>query len=140
VALLVAIGLVVFYAVPLSRTATIPPATFVLSQIANAFAIVRFYALPYQTALLHDLYLYRDVWHVEVWVGLALVVAIAAAAWRWRARPAGWLLGAILICLLPSNSVLPKNELVREWRLYPSVPFYALLVAEGVAALARRAR
>jgi tetratricopeptide (TPR) repeat protein len=67
-----------------------------------------------------------------LWLGLAVVLSVAYAAWRWRAHSAGWLLGAILICVVPSNSVLPKNELIREWRLYPSLPFFALLVGHCV--------
>jgi tetratricopeptide (TPR) repeat protein len=38
--------------------------------------------------------------------------------------------------LLPTNSVIPKNDLVREWRLYPALPFFALLVALGFARIA----
>jgi tetratricopeptide (TPR) repeat protein len=129
-AALVGFEILVRYALPLSRTATIPPATFVLSQIANAPVIARFYLLPYQTTLIHDLYLYRGLAHVDVWTGLALISAIAFVAYRWRARPAAWLLGALLICLVPTNSVLPKNEIVREWRLYTGLVFYALLVGQ----------
>ncbi len=137
---LVAAAFVVLYAIPLSRTAAIPPGTFALSEIANAPVVARFFVLPYQTALVHDLLLYRGFGQREVWLGLALLVALAVAAWRWRARPLGWTLGALLLCLLPTNSVLPKNEIVREWRLYPSLVFYALGVAEATALAARRAR
>jgi protein O-mannosyl-transferase len=140
VLVVVGVGVVVFYAIPLSKTAAMSPTTYLLSQIANVPVVLRLYLLPYQTALIHDLYLYDDLLHVEIWLGLAAIAAIAYVAWRWRAHPAGWLLGAIVICLVPSNSVLPKNDLVREWRLYPSLAFYALLVAHAVAALARRAR
>jgi hypothetical protein len=131
---LAAYEIMVLYAVPLSKTATIPPATFVLSQLGNATAIARFYLLPYQTALVHDLYLYRDLAHVEVWTGLVLLAASAAVAYRWRTRGAAWLLGAFIICLVPTNGFLPKNEIVREWRLYPSLVFYALLVGGAFAA------
>jgi hypothetical protein len=130
-ATVVGITLLMRYAIPLSQTATIPPATFALSQIANAPVVAGFYLMPYQTALIHDLYLYGDVFHVEVWLGAALIAAVVVLAYRWRAHPVGWLLGALALSLLPTNSVVPKNDLVREWRLYPGLPFYALLV--GVA-------
>jgi len=132
----VAAGLVRFYALPLSATSPISPASFALSQLGNAAPIARLYVWPYSTAFVHDLWFYDDVWHPEVAIGALLVGTLAAGAWRWRAQPAGWLLGALLICLLPTNSVLPKNEVVREWRLYPSLAFFALLVAEAVAAAA----
>jgi len=132
----VGVTLLVRYAIPLSQTATIPPMTFLLSQIGNAPVVAEFYLLPYRTALIHDLFLYRDLGHVEVWLGAALVVGLIAAAYRWRTRPAGWLLGALLLSLLPTNSVIPKNDLVREWRLYPALPFFALLVALGFARIA----
>ena len=61
---------------------------------------------------------------------------LAWVAWRWRSRPWAWLLGAMLVCLLPTNSVLPKNELIREWRLYPALFFFALLVGDVVSRLA----
>jgi hypothetical protein len=128
-------ALVTLYAAPLSRTAVISPWTFALSQFGNALLMARFYLLPYQTALIHDLRLYRDLAHPEVWAGAALLAALAWAAWRWRARPVGWLLGAFLISLVPTNSLLPKNELVREWRLYPSLAFFALLAGEAAAAV-----
>jgi protein O-mannosyl-transferase len=138
-ATLVGVTLLVRYAIPLSQTATIPLGTFALSQIGNAPVVAGFYVLPYRTALIHDLYLYRDVGHVEVWLGAVLVVGSALAAYRWRATPAGWLLGALLLSLLPTNSVVPKNDLVREWRLYPALPFFALLVAIGCARAASSA-
>jgi tetratricopeptide (TPR) repeat protein len=134
---LAAYALIALYAIPLSKTATIPPATFLLSQLGNAMVVARFYLLPYQTALVHDLYLYRDFAHVEVWTGLALLVTSIVVAYRWRAHRAAWLLGALVICLLPTNSFLAKNEIVREWRLYPSLVFYALLVGEAVTVASR---
>jgi tetratricopeptide (TPR) repeat protein len=124
------------YAIPLSQTATIPPLTFALSQIGNAPVVAGFYLLPYQTALIHDLFLYRDLGHVEVWLGAFLIVGMVVTAYRWRAQPAGWLLGALALSLLPTNSVVPKNDLVREWRLYPALPFFALLVGVGFARVA----
>lgn len=135
-ATLVGTTLLVHYAIPLSRTATIPPATFALSQIANAPVVAGFYLLPYQTALIHDLFLYRDLGHVQVWLGALLIAGMLVAAYRWRTQPAGWLLGALALSLLPTNSVVPKNDLVREWRLYPALPFFALLVGVGFARVA----
>jgi hypothetical protein len=128
------------YAVPLSRTAPVGPLTFLLSQLGNAPVIAGFYLLPYRTALVHDLPFYADPWHGEIWVGAALVGAVLVLAWRWRARPAGFLLGAMVLCLLPTNSVLPKNEVVREWRLYPTLPFFALLASAALARAGDRLR
>ncbi len=134
------IVLVVLYALPLSRTAPVSPVQFFLSQLGNALTTVRFFVLPYRTALIHDLPVYREAWHPDVLVGAFMLAALVAIAWRGRARPSGWLLGAMLICLVPSNTFLPKNEIVREWRLYPSLAFFALLVGELFAAIAARLR
>lgn len=136
-AVVLGLELAALYAVPLSKTAAIPPLAFLLSQIANAPVIAGFFLLPYQTAFIHELYVYDSVAHVEVWIGFALVIAIVVIAYRWRTQPIPWLIGALVLCLLPTNSVLPKNEIVREWRLYPSLPFYALLVG-AVYALTHR--
>jgi tetratricopeptide (TPR) repeat protein len=130
------VTLLLNYAIPLSETATIPPVTFALSQLGNARVIAGFYVLPYQTALVHDLYLYNALAHVDVWIGVALLAGLIVLAYRWRTRPVGWLLGAFALMLLPTNSVVPKNDLVREWRLYPALPFYALLVGLAYARVA----
>jgi hypothetical protein len=132
------LALIALYALPLSRTAVISPPTFFLSQLGHARTLARFYLLPYQTALVHDLELYPSAAHPDVWLGAAAVAALAGAAWRWRSHPAGWLAGAVLLCLAPTNSVFPKNEVIREWRLYPSLVFVALLGAAAVAHAARR--
>jgi hypothetical protein len=131
--LLVGAVLLVFYAIPLSRTAAIPPDTYLWSQLAHVPTMAGFFLLPYQTALVHDLVLYRDPLDPHVLLGGALAAATLAAVWRWRSHPCGWLVGAIALCLLPTNSILPKNEIVREWRLYPALAFFALLAAETIS-------
>lgn len=138
----VALGTVflVLYALPLSRTAPISPAQFFWSQLGNVRTTASFFLLPYRTALIHGLPVYRSPLHPDVLIGAVFVGTLAIFAWRRRMRPAGWLVGAMLICLIPANTVLPKNEIVREWRLYPSLVFFALLVAEVWGALFARAR
>ncbi len=131
IALIAAVALVVLYAAPLSATAPISPWTFLMSQLGNLDTLARFYLLPFQTALVHDLVLFRSLAEWPVWLGALAALALTFAAVHWRDRSGGWLVGAILICLLPTQSVLPKNEIIREWRLYPSLPFFSLLVASG---------
>src|SRR5712692_8872438 len=50
----------------LKNDTTIDPVTFFLSQLGNLWRITAFYVLPFQTALVHDLYLYRDLRHRDV--------------------------------------------------------------------------
>jgi len=128
------------YAVPLSATAAIEPRGFALSQLGNVDALAGLYVLPYRTALVHDLFAYDDPLDPAAVRGAVALGLAVAAAWRWRRYPAGWLLGAFLLCLAPTNSILPKNEVVREWRLYPSLAFFALLVGCGIAWLQARPR
>jgi tetratricopeptide (TPR) repeat protein len=66
-------------------------------------------------------------------VGAALVTWLVLLAWRERRTPLGFALGAFLLCLVPANTILPKNEIVKEWRLYPSLFFFALVLAELAA-------
>ena len=126
------LALVWVYALPLSRTAAIPPLDFLLSQLGHLPTLAALYLLPYRTALVHDLPAYRDPLHPDVLIGAVGVGVLLAVTWRFRAAATGQLLGALLLCLLPTNTLLPKNEIIREWRLYPSLAFFALLA--GVAA------
>lgn len=123
--------LVFLYAVPMSRTAPVSSWTFVLSQLGNLDALAALYLLPDRTALIHLLPFHQVLVDPQVLLGAAALAASACIVWRRRSDPLAWLLGALAICLLPTNSVLPKNEIIREWRLYPSLFFFALLA--GVA-------
>jgi len=136
----VALPLVFLYAVPLSRTAPVSSWTFVLSQLGSLDVLAALYLLSDRTALIHDLPFHRWLLNAEVLGGAALVVAGGYLAWRRRGDPMAWLLGAMAICLLPTNSVLPKNEILREWRLYPSLFFFALLVGVAFERLTTRLR
>jgi hypothetical protein len=127
----VAGALVFLYALPMSRTAPVSSWTFVLSQLASLGTLAGLYLLPDRTALIHVLPFHRVLLDPQVLMGAAGMTAGAWIVWRRRSDPLAWLLGGMAICLLPTNTVLAKNEIIREWRLYPSLFFFALLV--GVA-------
>jgi len=117
------------YASSLKEPAHIGPLDWALSQLGNAVWLPAFYILPFQLSFLHYLPYYDSMAHPDVLIGIALVGFAAWVTWRYRTSH-GWLLGAMLITLLPTNSFFPKNEVIREWRLYPSLAFFALWAAE----------
>ena len=133
---------IVFYAVPLSKTAPVGPGVYFLSQLGSVPAMLAFYFLPFQTALVHDLPFSRSLFSLPVLVGLVFLVASFTAVWRFRGKRWAFLLGALFICLVPTQTFFPKNEIIREWRLYPSLVFFALLMGEvmGEAATALQLR
>ena len=124
---LVAAAFVAFYAVPFSRTAPVSPLVFFQSQLGNFDRLIALYVVPHRIAVMM-LYPFHPTLDVKVLAGAAIAVAAVVVAIRWRARPWGFLLGALLIALVPTNTVFPKDQLVLKWRLYPSMVFAALLL------------
>jgi hypothetical protein len=122
--------LLIFYAIPLSLTAVVDSKVYLFSQFAHVFNLASYYLVPFQTSLIHELYFYRDPASLRPWVGLIVIGATIALCFRFRRQSWAFLLGALLISLLPTNSFLPKNEVIREWRLYPGLVFVALLTSE----------
>ncbi len=127
VGILVAAAFVAFYAVPFSRTAPVSPLVFFQSQLGNLDWLVELYVVPHRIAVMM-LYPFHRTLDLKVFTGAVIAVAAVVVAVRWRARPWGFLLGALLIALVPTNTVFPKDQLVLKWRLYPSMVFAALLL------------
>ncbi len=118
----------VFYAAPLSSTAVVTPKIFVLSQFGNLSELLSFYFLPFQTALRHELPFYSNLFSTPVLLGISFVLIYITLMFRYKHTQIGFLMGAFLIALLPTNSIFPKDEVILEWRLYPSLVFFALLM------------
>jgi tetratricopeptide (TPR) repeat protein len=114
------------YAIPYSKTAIIGPGEFFLSQMGNLIVLIKFYFLPFQTALVHDLYFYTG-FDASVLFGLAVSIGLIYLAFRYRKKMFGFLLGAFLIAVFPTNSFMPKNDIINEWRLYPTLVFFCIL-------------
>jgi hypothetical protein len=100
-----------------------------LSQLGNAHVLFRLYVLPFQLSYLHELTYYTRASDPHVLLGAGIVCTAIWVTLRYR-NTHGWLLGAMLISLIPTNSLFPKNEVIREWRLYPSLVFFSLWAAE----------
>jgi len=119
------------YAVPYSKTSLFTPQIYFISQLGNAVNLMKFYCLPFQTSLVHFLYFYKSL-HYDVIIG-ALILALAIfVCLKYRRTNLGFLLGAILIAIFPTNSFMPKDDIIREWRLYPSLVFVCLFLTELV--------
>ncbi|MCB0331993.1 MAG: glycosyltransferase family 39 protein [Bdellovibrionales bacterium] len=120
--------LLVEYAIPYSQTAHVSPWVFFLSQLGNLTRILwSQFMIPWRTSLLHDLPWYQSFFEIDVLVGLALFATSIWMALKYKYTPYGSLLGAIIIALLPTNSLFPKDQVVVEWRFYLAMVFYSLL-------------
>ena len=129
----IALAFIFKYAAPLSRTAPIGVFEALYSQLGNVSNLVCFYLLPFQLSYLHDLPFYMSALNLNVLFGFIVAVSfIFYVCWFHRSKH-GFLFGALLITLLPTNSFFPKNEVIREWRLYPSLIFFCLWLSEILA-------
>ncbi len=124
-ALLSAIFLIL-YAIPYSLTAPVPWLDYGLSQIESLPRIFGLFLIPFNTSLIHDWAFISNPMDPIFLLG---TVMIAFFVWIWiknkEIRP---FLFLFLILYLPTQNFLAKNELVREWRLYPSLAVLALLI------------
>ena len=116
------------YAIPLSETANISAREFFLSQFGNLSSMLSFFLLPFQTSLIHPLPVYTKIANTDVIVGILFVTAFLLSVFFKRKTQVAFLLGCLFICIFPTNSFLPKNEIIREWRLYPSTVFLSLTI------------
>jgi hypothetical protein len=123
----VAMVFILFYALPFSRTADVSAVTFLQSQLGNFDRLAVLYLLPYRIAVM-ILYPFHPDVDLKVVCGAVAAAGVAIIAFRNRDTRWGFLLGAILIALVPTNSIFPKDQLVLKWRLYPSMVFVALLL------------
>jgi len=114
------------YALPYSEKAIVGPWTFFLSQMGNLTTLIGLYLLPFQTALLHELSFYGSL-YPEVIFGILIAAALVYVAFKNRKKDYGFLLGAFLISIFPTNSFMPKDDVIQEWRLYPSLIFFSIL-------------
>ena len=111
----------------------------VLSQIhAVVYAIVLFFA-PWKQSFDHDLPLYHSLFEwplvVDLTVLIGLMVAALLSVRRFPLAVFG--MGWFFLQLLPTNSVIPRNDLLSERNLYlPSVGLL-LAVVTGVLAVVR---
>ncbi len=119
-----------FYAAPFSARAAVDSQTFALSQLGNIYKLVTFYFSPFQTALRHELPFYTHFFSPYVLLGFSYLLGYLTLAIYFRKSPLGFLMGALLLSLLPTNSIFPKDEVILEWRLYPSLVFFCLLMGQ----------
>ncbi|HMR25545.1 MAG TPA: tetratricopeptide repeat protein [Oligoflexia bacterium] len=126
------IGIFYLDIVPNISKAIVSPKIYLISQLGNALTLIQFYFFPFQTALVHDLYFYASVFYLEVMTGILLLTLWIFLIVKHRSSLLGWLFFSFLFMIIPTNSIIPKNEVIREWRLYPSLIFLSLLWAYGL--------
>ncbi|MCI5071591.1 tetratricopeptide repeat protein [bacterium] len=126
------VGIFYLDIIPNISKAVVGPKVYALSQLGNVNTLIKFYILPFQTALVHDLYFYASAFYPQVMLGIFLLILWLFLIIQKRSSLLGWLLFCFILMILPTNSIIPKNEVIREWRLYPSLIFLSLLWGYGL--------
>lgn len=127
VTLVAGLGIFFVHILPNLGNAPVSPLGYAISQLHHFPLILwRVFILPGQTSLIHNLQFIGSISLGSVF-GLMLFLSLLLAAWRNRQNHFGLLLGWFLLAYLPTNSLIPKSEVLVEWRLYPALIFFALL-------------
>lgn len=129
--LVILAGMLYVHVLPHLANAPVSPYVYGVSQLANAPQILVFhYLVPLNFSLFHEF-----PWHYSLFsgskplLGLIAVLSLSLLTYIRRNEAMGVFLLCFLLALIPTNSILPKSEVLLEWRLYPSLSFFALLVS-----------
>ena len=133
-----------FYAKHFMDRFWISPATYFISEIANLHHLVAFYVFPFQTCFYHDLVFFHSplAWPFFLnFSAMLSVIALYVRGVKSGRVPENiqWIFFCFFLTVIPTQSFIPKNEVIREWRLYPSLPFFAMLVSFAIEWLFERA-
>lgn len=123
------------YAVPYARTARIESLVFLLSQFGNMDRMLLLYLFPINTCLVHDMPLFPTLWNINVLIGIFVVALLITWALKNFNQPKAFLLLSFFIAVLPTNSFVPKDEIVLEWRLYFSLSIISLVLSDFLISL-----
>lgn len=131
----IAAAFVINYGLPYAENAPVSSMTFFLSQLANVDRIAELLLLPLNISILHELPFYSDPLALPVLLGGAFILFCLALCFCYRRESFAFLLGSFFIALVPTNSFVPKNEVISEWRFYPSMVFFSILIVYLLLAL-----
>lgn len=131
--IMLGLGLVVFaigafyvHILPNLENAPVSAYTYFLSQLEHLPLILfSSFIVPCRNALIHRLEFYSGGYGPLL--GAAVLAFLFGYALLKRRTKLGVLIGCFLIAYLPTNSFIPKTEVLLEWRLYPAVAFFALI-------------
>lgn len=127
-----------FYAIPYAATAPVSPQTFFISQLGNFDRFFLLYLFPINLSIVHELPFYKSIFLFKPLSGLIILSFILALLFHQRKKPLSLFAAFFLISLIPTNSIIPKGEVIYEWRLYPSLIFLGLFLAEASTLLIQR--
>lgn len=126
---LAVLAMIIGYALPLSKTSISTPTVYFLSQLGNWDHLVSLFFLPFQTSFIHEFPFFTSVSRPVI-EGALLLGALLYLILKNRGAFWSLCLGFALIALFSTNSFFPKNEVIREWRLYPVLVFVSLFVGD----------
>ena len=132
-----ALGFVFLYWQRYGERAHYDPLSFGLGQLAALPRLTLLYVLPPHYQFEQEL---GDAPTAPLMALGASILAVVIAVWiRWRREP--WAMALLLSVLLlaPTNSLMPREQLVLKWRLYPSLALFCVAAGGVLEALAARA-
>lgn len=122
----IALFFLVMHGARYSRDAHMSASKFLMSQLANIPKIFEFYFIPKDIAIYNKLPVFDSFWHFQVILGAIIAAALIYCAVRFRKNSFWFFVGLTIISFVPTNSVIPKNEVFYDWRVYPSLVFFSI--------------
>jgi hypothetical protein len=138
-----ALGVVYLYWRRYGQLAHHEPLGFALGQLGSLPRTALLYVFPPYYQFEQELDIQTQTWSVVL--GSLMVLATLVVLVRCRRTPAALAGVLAVLLLLPTNSFMPREQLVLKWRLYPSLALFCVALGgmlEGLASAKglRRAR
>lgn len=129
-----ALGVVYLYWRRYGQLAHYEPLGFALGQLGSLPRTALLYLFPPYYQFEQELDAQTQAWSVVL--GTLMVVSALVVLVRWRRSPVAIAGVLAVLLLLPTNSVMPREQLVLKWRLYPSLALLCLALGGVLERLA----
>ncbi len=118
-----------FYALPFLDGKNLFSLTYFYSQIGNFIPVLfGIYLVPVKIALLHKLSWFHIFSTPPVILGSITILVSLIVCILKRRDLSSMLLLCFFFTLIPTNTFIPKHQVILEWRLYPSLLFFILFL------------
>lgn len=101
---------------------------YFIAQIGNLPNTLLLYLFPSKVVIYHD-FAFHELGSREFIQGVTLFALCVYGVSLLKDAKLNMFLALFLVFLLPTNSFIPKNEIIYAWRLYPSTLFFVFMLA-----------